>query len=120
MASKKIVLWILQIIPALILLQTLFFKFTGAAEAVDIFTTLGVEPWGRILVGIFELVSSVMLVIPSFAVFGGLLAVLLMIGAIILHLFILGITDLFWMAVVVFICSSIVVWMRRNELPFIS
>ena len=49
--TQTIVSWLLQLVAAGILLQTLFFKFTGAEESVYIFTTLGVEPWGRIRVG---------------------------------------------------------------------
>ena len=45
--KTKITLWILQIVAAVILLQTLFFKFSGAAESVEIFSKLGVEPVGR-------------------------------------------------------------------------
>ena len=47
--------WALRLIVAVILLQTLFFKFSAAKESVYIFSTLGMEPWGRIGSGVFEL-----------------------------------------------------------------
>src|SRR5918911_2753232 len=64
--------WLLQITVAAILLQTLFFKFTGAEESVYIFSTVGrfvgvagVEPWGRIGSGVVELISAILLLIPA-------------------------------------------------------
>ena len=60
-----IVSWALRGTAAAILLQTLFFKFTGARESVYIFSTLGLEPWGRIGSGVAELIASVLLLIPS-------------------------------------------------------
>ena len=58
-------LWVLRIIAAVILLQTLFFKFSGAEESVYIFSKLGVEPWGRILSGVIELIAAILLLIPA-------------------------------------------------------
>src|SRR4051794_30969464 len=64
--------WLLQITVAVILLQTLFFKFTGAQESVYIFSTVGqfvgvagVEPWGRIGSGVFELIAAILLLMPA-------------------------------------------------------
>lgn len=117
--SRRILLWILRIIPVIILLQTLWFKFTGAPEAVQLFTTLGVEPWGRILVGIFELVTSIFLLVPSLTFIGALLATVQMTAAIILHLTVLGIGNdeglLFGMAWIVFICSVLLLWLIRKN-----
>src|SRR4030095_6536569 len=83
--------WTLQLVVAGILLQTLFFKFTGAEESVYIFTTLGVEPWGRLGSGVFELVAALLLLRPRTAPFGAALTMAVMAGAIGSHLTILGI-----------------------------
>ena len=56
--------WICRIVAAAILLQTLFFKFTGAAESIYIFTKVGLEPWGRIGSGIVELIAAILILIP--------------------------------------------------------
>ena len=64
MNKINIIHWILRIIAAVILLQTLYFKFTGQPESVTLFTTLGMEPWGRIGTGIFELIGSILILIP--------------------------------------------------------
>jgi putative oxidoreductase len=104
---------ILRIVAALILLQTLFFKFTGAPESVWIFTQLGVEPWGRIGSGVIELIAAVLLLIPRTAWVGALIALGVMSGAILSHLFILGIAVqgdgglLFGLALVVFVCCAL-------------
>lgn len=122
--SQRIVSWVAQVTAAVILFQTLFFKFTGAPESVYIFSTLGAEPWGRIGSGVFELVASILLVVPATAAVGALFALGLISGAILSHLAILGIAlpevgdrgELFALALVVFACSAIVVWLRRETL----
>ncbi|MBI3473457.1 MAG: DoxX family protein, partial [Candidatus Solibacter usitatus] len=68
--TANLVSWALQAIAAIILLQTLFFKFTGASESVYIFESLGVEPWGRIGTGVVELIAAVLLLIPRTTVYG--------------------------------------------------
>src|ERR1700759_1814885 len=89
--TMRILPWVLRVIAAVIMLQTLFFKFSGAAESVYIFSKLGIEPWGRIGTGVGELIASVLILIPATTAFGALLAVGLMSGAIFFHLTKLGI-----------------------------
>jgi putative oxidoreductase len=118
--------WLLQIVVAVILLQTLVFKFTGAAESVYIFSTLGLEPWGRYASGIAELIAAVLLLVPGFAPYGALLAVGVIAGAIMSHLTTLGIEVqgdgglLFGLAITVFVCSLAILAIRRGELPIIG
>jgi hypothetical protein len=120
--------WTLRGIAAIILLQTLFFKFTGAKESVYIFTTLGMEPWGRIGSGVAELIASVFLLLPQTVVFGAVLSLGVISGAIFFHLTKLGIAlplvddhgELFALAVVVFVCSAVVLIMHRDELPLVG
>ncbi|MBX9734299.1 MAG: DoxX family protein, partial [Chitinophagaceae bacterium] len=81
MTKNKIFPWLLRIIAAVIMLQTLYFKFTAAEESVYIFSTLGIEPWGRIGTGVAELIASVLLLIPATTVFGAILAMGIMGGA---------------------------------------
>src|SRR5215813_1340191 len=83
--------WILQLIAAAILAQTLFFKFSGAAESKYIFTAVGAEPWGRVATGCAELIAVILLLIPRFVPIGALLSGGLMLGAIGAHLTRLGI-----------------------------
>ena len=85
-----IIFWILRILAAIILLQTLFFKFSAAEESVYIFSTLGLEPWGRIGTGIVELIAAVLILIPRTTAFGALLGLGVMSGALFFHLTRLG------------------------------
>jgi uncharacterized membrane protein YphA (DoxX/SURF4 family) len=89
--KSKTLLWICRILAALILLQTLYFKFSGAPESVYIFSQVGMEPYGRIATGMAELVAAILILIPRTSLYGALLALILMVGAIGSHLFILGI-----------------------------
>jgi len=124
--TVALVSWLGQLAAAVILLQTLFFKFTGAAESRFIFATLGVEPWGRIASGVFELVAALLLLYPRTAALGGLLAMGVMAGAILAHVFVLGLEIqgdgglLFALAVAVFLCGALVVYLRRVELPILG
>lgn len=122
MKINKIVLWILRIVPAFIMLQTLFFKFTGHPDSVDLFTALGAEPLGRYLVGTLELVASILLLIPKTTKYGALVTLGIMTGAIMSHFTKIGIAfnndggALFGMAVVTFTFSLILLWIYKNEL----
>ncbi len=118
--------WILQVLAAAILAQTLFFKFTGAEESKYIFSTLGVEPWGRIASGCAELVAVVLLLTPRAVTLGALLSLGVMSGAIGSHLTKLGIVIkddgglLFALAIIVFLASATVLILRRREIPFLG
>ena len=119
----QFVSWSFQLLAAVILWQTLFFKFTGAVESKYIFTTLGVEPWGRVASGLLELVASLLLLRNQWAVIGAGLAFGLMTGAMVSHLTVLGLIVqgdgglLFALAVTVFGASTIVLWLRRAQIP---
>src|SRR5262249_15244772 len=120
--------WILRGVAAVILLQTLFFKFTGARESVYIFSTLGMEPWGRIGSGVAELIASILLLYPRTVVYGAALSLGVISVAIVSHLTKLGIRlpavgdngELFTLAIVVFVCSSAVLLMHRQEIPHLA
>ena len=118
--------WALQLIVAGILLQTLFFKFTGAAESVYIFSTLGIEPWGRVGFGVVELIAAILLLVPATVTIGAVLALGVIVGAILSHLTVLGIDVqgdgglLFFLALAVFIASAAILVVRRGEIPVLG
>lgn len=124
----KVLSWVLQAVVAVILLQTLFFKFTGAPESVYIFSKVGAEPWGRIASGVFELIAAALLLFPRTVVAGAALALGVISGAIFSHLTVLGVAltevgdrgELFTLALVVFVASAAVLFIRRRELPFVG
>ena len=118
--------WILRLVAAIIMLQTLFFKFTAAPESVYIFTQLGMEPYGRIGIGIMELIASGLLLYPRTTGIGAVLGVGLMGGAILSHLTQLGINvqgdggSLFALALITLVCCLCLVVLERKSLPIIS
>ncbi|GIL23085.1 MAG: hypothetical protein BroJett042_15980 [Bacteroidota bacterium] len=121
--KTPILFWITRILAAIIMVQTLYFKFTAAPESVFIFSTVGMEPWGRWLVGFLELVASVMLFIPATIWLGSILAIGLMAGALGMHLTLLGIEvqgdggQLFIYALIVLICTLYSFWKSRQTIP---
>jgi len=110
---KKGLSWIVRIAAAVILLQTLYFKFSAHPQSVELFTKLGVEPWGRIGTGVMELITSILLLLPATAFIGSFLGLGIMSGAILSHLFVLGIESfgdggtLFTLAIITFVCCLI-------------
>ncbi|MCB9897985.1 MAG: DoxX family protein [Planctomycetes bacterium] len=118
--------FVARLVAAGILGQTLFFKFSGAPEAVFIFTTLGVEPWGRLALGVVELLTAIALLVPATRAAGALVAVGLMLGAIASHLGPLGIEvqgdggTLFTLAVVTLLCAGFAAFVHRRELPLLG
>lgn len=119
----KIASWILTLVVAIILLQTLFFKFTGAAESIYIFEKTGLGDAGRIGSGIVEGIAAILILIPRTRAIGALLAFGTICGALFFHFTTLGIEvmsdggTLFYLALTVWICSLILLMIHRKEIP---
>ena len=124
--AQRTLSWVAQVVAALILGQTLFFKFSAHPESVLLFETLGAEPWGRIGSGVVEAIAVILLLVPRTAGLGALLGLGVMTGAIGSHLSKLGIVwqddggTLFILAVVTWIACAFVVFLRRHSLPIIG
>ncbi|MEH6309200.1 DoxX family protein [Olivibacter sp. CPCC 100613] len=122
MEIKNIILWGIKLLAAIIMLQTLFFKFTAAPESVYLFTKIGMEPWGRIGVGILEIFASLLILIPRTTAFGALLGLGLMSGALFFHFTILGVVvqgdsgRLFIYALLVFFSCIILLIAFKSQL----
>lgn len=99
----------------------MYFKFTGHPESVELFTKMGVEPWGRIGTGIIELLTGILLLIPATAFIGGFLGMGLMLGAIASHLLVIGIESkgdggqLFMLAIAVLILSHLIQLLHKEQ-----
>jgi uncharacterized membrane protein YphA (DoxX/SURF4 family) len=120
MKADTIFTWTLRLVAAVIMLQTLYFKFTAHEQSVALFTQLGMEPWGRIATGVFELIASILILYPRTTGWGAGLGLGLMSGAIFFHLTILkidfgGDAILFIYAVIVFICCLILFIKHRQQ-----
>jgi uncharacterized membrane protein YphA (DoxX/SURF4 family) len=120
--KNSIFIWIVKLTAVIILLQTLYFKFSGAEESVYIFSTLGAEPYGRIGSGIVELIASILILIPRTTILGAIMGVGTMTGAILSHLFILGIEvkndggTLFILAIITFLCCLVLIYNQKNKI----
>lgn len=118
--------WILRLVAAFIMLQTLYFKFTGAPESIYIFETVGLEPFGRYASGVAELIASILLLIPRTTWLGAVIALGVIGGAIMSHLTVLGIEvmgdggTLFGLAIAVFVSSAILLFLNRGDIPVIG
>src|SRR5208283_2502413 len=132
--------WACRIVAAIILLQTLFFKFTASPESIYIFTKLGtfihsyvpiasigmVEVSARIGSGIMELTAAVLLLTPRFVWAGAVLAMAATGGAVVSHLTFLGIEVqgdkglLFALAITVLVTSLISLLLNRTQIPVIG
>ncbi len=114
--------WLLRLIAAVILLQTLYFKFTASPESVYIFRSIGMEPWGRIGIGVMELIAAMLISHPRTTLLGALLATGLMCGALYFHLSKLGFVvlndggQLFVYAIMVLVASVWLVWIHRSQI----
>lgn len=114
--------WTAQIVAAIILGQTLFFKFSGAAESVALFTKLGVEPFGRYGAGVMELITVVLLLNVRWAWMGAILGIGTMSGAILAHLTVLGLESagdggyLFFLALITLTCCLTVAYIRKSDI----
>lgn len=122
MKSNTIFMWILRLVAAVIMLQTLYFKFTANEQSVALFTQLGMEPWGRIGTGVLELIASILILNPRTTGWGAGLGLGLMSGAIFFHLTKLGIVFdgdavLFIYAVITFVCCLILLIKYRRQIP---
>lgn len=123
---KKHLPLVLRIIVAIILIQTLRFKFTAHPDSVYIFTKVGMEPYGRIGIGILELIAGVLLLIPRSVWMGALLTLGVIGGAIFMHLTQLGITVnndggvLFTTAILTFTLSGIILYLYRKDIPYLA
>ena len=121
MKRQFIIIWVLRVIAALIMMQTLYFKFTGHPQSIHLFTTIEMEPWGRYGTGILELIASALILLPKTTYIGAALGLALMSGAIFFHLTKLGILFdgdpvLFIYALIVFICCSILLFFQRSQI----
>jgi uncharacterized membrane protein YphA (DoxX/SURF4 family) len=121
MIIRNIGIWILRLVPAVILLQTLYFKFTAQPESVQLFTRIGMEPYGRIGTGVLELIAAILILIPRYTGYGAILGLVMMTGALYFHLTKIGIffggdALLFIYAVITFVCCALLIFIYKTRL----
>ncbi|MBF2708424.1 DoxX family protein [Flavobacterium soyangense] len=121
--KNPIFIWIIKLTAVVIFLQTLFFKFSAAEESIYIFSTLGIEPYGRIGSGVVELIASILILIPRTTLLGAIIGLGTVAVAILSHILVLGIVvqndggTLFILAVITFLCCSILIFQNKKDIP---
>lgn len=127
MDIKNSISGILRVTVAVILIQTLYFKFSGHPESVHIFSALGIEPWGRIGLGIIELITALLILFPKTKIIGMVASLGIILGAVFSHILVLGLNvsndggALFTLALIVLIATTIFLTIHKNELiSFVS
>ena len=129
MKANSLISKLLSIIAAVILLQTLYFKFTAHPQSIRLFTSIGAyihwygaNPYMRIGTGVMELIAGILLLVPSVRFLGALMSLGVISGAIATHLLIptVGVNFggdpwLFIMAVIVFVCSFILLIIHKDQ-----
>lgn len=122
MKLNKSISLILRLVVAIIFIQTLYFKFTAHPDSVHIFSALGLEPYGRIGLGLVELVASILILVPRTKLIGVVLSLGIIVGAIGSHFVVLGTEvqedggGLFALAIIVFVCCLLLIFIHREEL----
>ncbi len=125
MKATNIISWCLRIVIAVIFLQTLYFKFTAHPDSVYIFSQLGAEPYGRIGLGIAELITAFLILLPRTKIIGLFLSFGIICGAIFSHLLVIGTNiagdsgGLFALALVIFVACIALFYLHRNEIQLL-
>jgi putative oxidoreductase len=112
--AGRIALWAVQIALSGMFLLVGSSKLLGAAPMVALFDAIGIGQWFRYLTGFIEISSAIALLVPSFAVFGGLALVVTMVCAVATHLFVVGGSPA--VPATLLLGSAAVVWARRHQL----
>ena len=126
MNKKGLLFGLLQILAAAILLGAAVGKFSSTAGDVFIFTELGMEPTGRIIIGLIEATAALMLLTKNYPALGALLGIGVMCGAVIAHVSVLGFNVQgdrglhIVLLLTVVLSSGTVLIARRKTLPFIG
>jgi uncharacterized membrane protein YphA (DoxX/SURF4 family) len=105
--------WLLQVLLAVAFGAAGSLKLIGAPEMIALFDGIGAGQWFRYVTGAVEVVIAILLLVPGLAVFGALLAVPTMLGAVATHLFLVGGSP--FPAFVLLSLSAVVLWLRREQ-----
>jgi putative oxidoreductase len=112
--ASLIALWVTQVALALMFLMAGGSKLAGVPAMVTLFDALGAGQWFRYVTGVIEVASGIALLIPAAAVFGALLLIPTMIGAIITNVFIVPASPV--PPLVLLLLAAAIAWARRRQL----
>lgn len=129
MNKSNIIIWVLRIALAGLYLMMSLPKFAGADMTIHIFSSIGIEPWGRYLTGAIEVLVFLLVLIPATTIYGVLLSLVTIFGALMTHFFIIGIVvknasgtindggEIFITALIILALSLINLYVHRSAVP---
>jgi putative oxidoreductase len=112
--TAAIALWVAQVLLAAMFLMAGGSKLAGASAMVGLFDAIGAGQSFRYVTGAVEIISGIALLVPATAVFGALLLIPTMVGAILTNVFILHASP--GMPIVLLLGVAVVAWVRRRQL----
>jgi putative oxidoreductase len=113
--ASLIALWITQVALALMFLMAGGSKLAGVPAMVTLFGALGLGQWFRYVTGVIEVTSGILLLVPSAAIYGALLLIPTMLGAIVVNLFVVPASPV--APLLLLLAAAAVAWARRHQLP---
>ena len=112
--ASLVALWLTQVALALMFLMAGGSKLVGVPAMVSLFDQVGVGQWFRYVTGIIELTAAIALLIPSAAVFGAMLLIPTMLGAIVINVFVVPASPI--PPLVLLLLAAAVAWARRDQI----
>lgn len=117
--SAYVILWLARLLAAGALAYASYAKMTDTPYEIALFKKLDMEPVGRYLIGGLEGLAALALLVPQSAVYGALLGLGIMCGAVIGHLTNLGLAGIQG-ALGIAACCLTVLYLRRHDAPFLD
>jgi putative oxidoreductase len=112
--ASLIALWLTQVALAVMFLMAGGSKLAGVPAMVSMFDALGLGQWFRYVTGAIEATSGILLLVPSAAVFGALLLIPTMLGAIVTNVFVIHASPV--IPLLLLLGAAAVAWARRHQL----
>jgi uncharacterized membrane protein YphA (DoxX/SURF4 family) len=111
--GANVALWVLQGLLALAFVGAASGKLLGKPEMVALFDAIGIGQWFRYVTGLLEVTGALLIVVPRTKFFGAALLCVIMVGAVLTHVFILHNAPT--AAAVLLVLAGFVAWARRGE-----
>ena len=112
--GRLIILWILSGLVGLAFIGAGVPKLVGVPAVVEVFDKVGLGQWFRYFTGFLEVAAGIGLLIPRYAFHAARLLAIVMVGAVIAHLAVLGGSPA--PALVLLVLTGIIVWLRKPNI----
>jgi len=109
--GRLLTLWILSALVTLTFVGAGAAKLAGAAVMVDLFAKVGLGQWFRYFTGLLEVAAGIGLLISRYAFYAAALLAMVMVGAFIAHVTVLGSSPA--APIVLFVLTGIIAYLRK-------